>query len=307
MTENETSKHTNKYLNSRIYCIWCIDGYYYIGSTTTDIRYRLRDHKHHSRQYPERKVYKHINNLGWDNVEIKCLEEYVCSSREELVKKENEYIRACEGDEFCLNNNNAFQTEEELKQVQAVYRQENRDKILEYKKRYRDENTEKIRAYNEKYVTENKDSVYEKRREYIAQNREKIYQKTKEYNEAHKEEIAAYKKAWTEERKEELKVKAKQKREENKEKIAKKSKEYYAENKVEILKNIKEYRDKNREKLNIYGALYREKKKKENPDVSQICSICNGTFVNYHKKRHEQSKKHLNALGNTVTPIPISN
>jgi hypothetical protein len=307
-TDNiSNNKNISRYEHSKIYCIWCVDGYYYIGSTVNDLRFRLKDHKHHSRQYPERKIYKHINNLGWDNVEIKCLEPYNCSSREELLKKEDEYIKACEGDEFCLNNNQALQTEEELKQVQAVYRQENRDKILDYKKRYRDENSEKIKAYNEKYVTENKDTVYEKRREYIAQNREKIYQNTKEYNEAHKEEIAAYKKAWVEERKDELKMKAKEKRQENKEKISEKSKAYYLEKKEEVLKRNKEYRDKNREKLNSYNAQYREKKKTENPDVSQLCSICNGTFVTYHKKRHEQSKKHLNALGNTVTPIPVSN
>jgi predicted GIY-YIG superfamily endonuclease len=104
----EDSKQTDdsRYEDSKIYCLYCTDDYYYIGSTKNELRFRLRDHKQHSNNFPTRKVYEHINKLGWKNVKIQLLEDYPCKTREELLKKENEYIRACNGDPYCLNLNN---------------------------------------------------------------------------------------------------------------------------------------------------------------------------------------------------------
>ena len=34
--------------------------------------------------------YKHINQIGWENVKIECIEEYPCDSLEELLQKEQE-------------------------------------------------------------------------------------------------------------------------------------------------------------------------------------------------------------------------
>ena len=134
----------NRYSDSKIYCLWGNDNYYYIGSTINELKNRLYDHKKHSQLFPDRKVYKHFNTLGWNNVKIECLEEYSCADRNELLKKEDDYIKSVQNDSFCLNQNSAFVTEEELLEKQAQYRKENRNIILEYKKAYRDTNKDRI-------------------------------------------------------------------------------------------------------------------------------------------------------------------
>lgn len=285
-----------KYQNGTIYHLYCDDDSYYIGSTVTELRFRLRDHKQAAKKHPDRRIYKHINQLGWDKVKIECIQKYPCNSFEELLQKENEYIQAAINDVFCLNNNVAHLTEEELKQKQACYRQEHRDKILEYKKLYRQENSEKISEYNKKYVQENIEEVKQRKKNYNQENKEKIAAKCKEYNEAHKEELAAYKKQYAEEHKDEIKQKSKEFRENNKEKISEKGAQYYAENKEACQKRMKEYREKNLETLNQKAKERREKKKQENPDVSVMCNICGGSYQEYRKSRHIASKKHQDKL-----------
>lgn len=292
----EENDETNKYDSCKIYCLWCDDEYYYIGVTRTELRYRLSHHKQDAKLYPNRKLYKHINEIGWDNVEIECLETFSCNSWQEMLQKENEYLRAVIDDNFCLNNNVSFQTEDELKKKQAQYRQEHRDKILEYKKEYRAQNAEKIRTYNTSYVMSNLAAVKERRKKYIEENREAIAKKVKEYQEKHKEQIAAYKKQYIEEHKDEIKEKQKAFREQNREKLNEKSKEYYAENKEECVKRMKEYREKNLADLKQKAKQRREKKKQENPEVSQLCDVCGGTYLPHHKNRHASSKKHQTAM-----------
>ena len=291
-----SSEDTNKYSNCKIYCIYCYDEYYYIGATRTELRYRLSHHKQDSKKYTNRRVYRHINNIGWDNVDIKCLETFTCSSRQEMLQKENEYIQAVIGDDYCLNNILAHLTEEELKEKQAHYRQEHRDKILEYKKLYRQENAEKISEYNKKYVQENSEEVKQQKKNYNQENKEKIAAKCKEYNEAHKEELAAYKKQYAEEHKDEIKQKSKEFREKNKDKISKKGKQYYAENKEACQERMKKYQKENRETLKQKAKERREKKKQENPDVSVSCNVCGGSYQEYRKNRHISSKKHQDKL-----------
>lgn len=289
---------TSKYQNSKIYHLYCNDDTYYIGSTTTELRFRLRDHKQTAKKYPNRRVYKHINSIGWDNVKIECLEKYPCNSLAELLQKENEYIQAAIDDILCLNNNVAHLTEEDLKQKQAQYRIEHRDKILEYKKQYRQDNSEKISEYNKTYVQENREEVKQRKKKYNEANKEKISEKVKEYTETHKEQITAYKKQYVEEHKDELKQKNKEYREKNKEKISVKGKQYYEENKETCQKRMKEYREKNLEKMKQKEKQYREKKKTNNPEVSVPCDICGGSYLPHHKKRHISSKKHQDKLIN---------
>jgi hypothetical protein len=290
------SETSDKYSNCKIYCLYCADDNYYIGSTTTELRFRLSHHKEDSKKYPDRRVYKHINEIGWENVEIKCLEEFSCASRKEMLQKENEYIQAVLDDDTCLNINGAHLTEEDLKEKQVQYRQQHRDRILEYKKKYRQENSEKISEYNQQYVKENVEEVKERKRKYNKENKEKIYKKSKEYNEKHKDEIAAYKKKWAKENKDELDKKGKEYREKNKTKLAEKGKEYYEENKEMCNKRTKEYREKNLEKVKELEKKYREKKKQENPEISVPCDICGGSYLPHHKKRHISSKKHQSKL-----------
>lgn len=290
------------YSNSKIYCLHCIDGYFYIGCTTNELRYRLSEHKLHSKKIPERRVYKHILNLGWDNVIIDLIEEFSCNNRKELLQKENEYIASNIDDEYCLNNNISFQTPEELKAKQMAYRQDNRDRILEYKEMYRKKNADKINEYTKQYEEANREILKEKKRIYNQKNKEVLAKKCKDYAQTHKEQIREYKKKWVEENKDRVKETFKKYREENKEVVSKKGKDYYAANKEKCRKAMKEYREKNIELCRAREKQYRETKKQTSPEVSQSCCICGGTYVAHHKKRHESSKKHTAALEKSPQP-----
>jgi hypothetical protein len=290
------SETENLYDNCKIYCLWCDDECYYIGVTRTELRYRLSHHKQDSKKFVTRRLYKHINQIGWDNVEIECLETFSCNSRKEMLEKETEYLKAVLEDSYCLNNNISFQTEEELKERQAQYRAEHRDKILEYKKKYRQNKVEEIRAYNKSYVEHNVDAVKERRKRYIEANKEKLALQMKKYSEQNKDKIAEYKKKYREEHINEIKQKEKAFRELHKEEHNQRAKEYYSNNKEECSKRMKEYREKNLAELNQKAKQWRAKKKQENPEVSQQCDVCGGTYLPHHKNRHVGSKKHQSAL-----------
>jgi hypothetical protein len=287
--ENIYKNNINRYENSKIYMLWTFDECYYIGSTINDLRYRLRDHKQHSKKYPERKVYKHINEIGWENVEIKLLEEYPCTSLSELLQKENEYITWSLLDANCLNENAAHLTEEELLAKQATYRQEHRDKILAYKQQYRKENSDKIAEYNKKYIEQNKDSVAERKRAYNQANKEKIAAQTKAYSESHREQFREYNRVYKEKHSDEIK----QRRIRDKEKISEKGRKYYAENKDAVLQRNREYQEANKDRL---AERQKELRKLKGQPKPVECEICHGSYQEYRKSRHESSKKHQDAL-----------
>lgn len=298
-SENDSEEsvgQSDRYAYSKIYVLWCEDEHFYIGSTINELNYRLRDHKHHSKQFPNRKVYAHINTLGWNSVTIQLIEEFSCSSRKELLEKENEYIGSLIQDDHCLNEKAAHLTAEDLLAQQSAYRQEHHDKIMAYKQQYRKEKADKIAAYNKQYVTENKDTVAQRKKTYNEANKEKLANYFKTYAEEHKEKIANYKKTYAEEHADELKEKGKEYREAKKDVIAEKGRKYYEENKELILEKNRKYQEANKESLAKQQKEYREKKKELNLDAPKVCEVCGGSYQDYRKKRHESSKKHQEAM-----------
>jgi hypothetical protein len=295
------TEQTNRYANGKIYALMCDDEYFYVGSTINELNYRLRDHKQHSKKFPHRKVYAHINELGWDSVSIQLLEKFSCKSRNELLEKENEYISSLLNLEGCLNEKAAHLTEEELLAMQAAYRQEHRDKILNYKQQYRKESADKIAKYNKQYIEKNKKVIVERKKSYNRANKDHIATKCKEYAETHKEEIANYKKKYAIEHAEEIKQKSKQHRDANKDAIAEKGRKYYEENREFILEKNRAYQEANKEKLAQQQKEYRQKKRECNPDIPKICEVCGGSYQDYRKKRHESSKKHQDSIRNNIS------
>lgn len=271
------SAEDSKYENSVIYKLVCSDGHYYYGSTTNYMN-RLNIHKAHSILYPHTPLYKHIADIGWNNVSFEIIESFPCETIKELQIQEDTYIKSAmdKNDTLCLNKNRAHITEEERKQYHTVYN------VL---------NAEKKIAYSKKYSEENKEKVLEGNRKYYEKNKEAILKNTNEYKEAHKEEYQLYKKAYYEENKEKYAEMARVRREENKEAIAEKSKEYYEENRDEILEKFKVYREKNKEKNKEYQKEYREANKAKQSEKHE-CS-CGGVYTLNHKTIHENSKKHL--------------
>ena len=107
----------------------------------------------------------------------------------------------------------------------------------------------------------------------------------KEYYEDNKDKIKEYQKEYH---------KGYQKKyyNDNEEKIKEYYKEYYNDNKEKIKKQTKEYREQNKEKIKEKNKkYYNDNKEKIN---QKITCECGSTFKKSDKKRHEQSKKHIN-------------
>ena len=154
--------------NGRIYQLVCDDGFYYIGSTKNELRKRLYQHKKASRTQGDRKVYKHINNIGWDRVKIVLIEEYKCRNKEELVRKEYEYIQAKRLDKMCMNVCGTVDVDE-------------------YKRQYNQNNKEKLKIQASNYYLKNKELILQKNKEYRNKHADKIKAKEKEWYHQNKE------------------------------------------------------------------------------------------------------------------------
>lgn len=304
----------DKYLNGVIYRLQCNDSYYYIGSTTNKLNARIACHKFHSKQFPEKKLYKHINNIGWDNVEIELVEEFSCSSKKELNEREDYYIQTAKdvNDIFCLNLNRAYTTKEEKTEHVKQYYEENKETISTQHEKYRKENAEKIKdykdfynivcadkkaEYNKKYVEENEEKVTNARKKYYEENKEVLLEKAKIYVETHKIQVTAYKKKWAEENKEINSNKSKIFRESHKEEIKEKGKKYYEENKEVMLEKAKINRQANIEKRKEAEARYR----KEKSEI--IDCVCGATINILNKGKHMKRKQHMAYLENLVVKI----
>jgi hypothetical protein len=258
------------YQEGKIYKLQCNDGHYYIGSTIESLLNRFRRHKTASNTQTSN-AYKHINIIGWDNVIIELIEDYSCESKTDLIKKEDEYIKKHIEDPMCLNEHRSYLTVDEDKQkkkqyyeehkqetleYQQQYREANKEKIQEYFVNYRQEHAEKRREYSKKYVEKNKENVKEARRKRYETNKEKELQQHKLYNQNNQEKVNQYKKEWAQK---------------------------YKETHTEEIANEREQK----------RAIREEKKQTRiTHDRTIISCDCGGSYQNYQKKRHMESKKH---------------
>jgi hypothetical protein len=278
----------------QIYKLLCADGHYYIGSTKTDLKYRLYHHKQHSILWPERKVYSHILSCGWDNVTIVSIETFVCTSREELLKGENEHIKKSLSDPLCLNINKAKLTKEELLQQQKEYLEANKEKVDAYHANYRKENAVQRREYSAKYAAEHPEQVKAARKAHYEANKAELIEKQKAYVEANKELVKERKAAWAEKNKERVAELQKVYAEQNKERIQQRGKKYYEANKEIIHEKNKMYHEANKEAIKEQAKAYREKNRAKLTE-SHTCD-CGGKYTLNHKDIHNASKRHTKFL-----------
>ena len=130
---------TPNYSNSIIYKLCCKDTDItdiYVGSTT-NFRGRKNNHKtncqNEKRKNYNRKVYKFIREHGdFENWEMIMIEEFSCSTKLELHKKEREYFELLKPN---LNTNVPNRTQKQYnidnKDKKKQYRIDNKDKITE--------------------------------------------------------------------------------------------------------------------------------------------------------------------------------
>jgi len=301
--------------NAVVYVLQCIDNYYYIGSTINNPRFRLNNHKKDSIKFPDRNVYKHINEIGWDNVLLQIVEKYPCNTREELRLKEDEFIKESIDDMYCLNHQRAVISKEERKENVANYYLTHRAQILQQHKQYLEANKEKVDAYQAAYRKENAEERCEYSRQYAAEHSEQVKARKKEYYESHKSEIIEKQKQYVEANKDLVQIRKKEWAEKNAEKIAEgrklyaeknkeiiqeRGKEYYEQNKDIIKEKFKVYREANKDKMKEYAAAYRAQNRNTLSE-SHICE-CGGKYTVNHQKIHMESKRHMKFIDTKVAP-----
>jgi hypothetical protein len=159
----------NKYHEGKIYkLINCVDNKEYVGSTHYTLDIRLGRHLSSSSKLNS-KVYIHFKNIGWNNAEIKLVENFKCENRTELRIREQYWIEELKPE---LNTNKAYITEEYLidykKKYSKKYRKENPEKEKERHKKYQKENKEAQQLYRHNYYDEHKDDI----KKYNSENKE---------------------------------------------------------------------------------------------------------------------------------------
>ena len=151
------------YQNGKIYKLWSPSkNIIYIGSTTQPLCKRLVVHLSHYKAYNKDNTKLYLTSflvLECEDYKIELLEEYACNNKQQLEKKEGEYIRNYD----CCNKHIVGRTQKE-------YNEDNKEKLLEYIKQYKTDNADRLKAYRKQYNTDNAD----KRKEYRINNADRI-------------------------------------------------------------------------------------------------------------------------------------
>ena len=116
-------------------------------------------------------VFDIFDKYGIENCEIILLENYPCSSKDELHAREGYYIKVTK----CVKKNIAGRTKKEYYEdtdYSKKYRERNKQSIAENNKKYREDNRVIILEKKKKSYEKNKETIMEKQRKY----RDKIRQ-----------------------------------------------------------------------------------------------------------------------------------
>jgi hypothetical protein len=168
------------YQNSKIYRIYIeyyddekqIQELNYIGATTQTLAQRYAKHKRNYERWinEEKKENKkkltsvYLFEKGEPQIELIC--PYPCNNKEELDKKENEYIRQYN----CVNRRIAGRTRQE-------WIEEHKEQFVEKYKEYRKTRKVEIKERDKKYYEENKEDLLEKKKNYYNNNKKQIAEK----------------------------------------------------------------------------------------------------------------------------------
>ena len=83
------------YSKAKVYkLINSVDDNIYIGSTCNTLYKRKYKHKQDAIRQTNRRVYKHLNDIGWENVSIILIEECPCDNRNQLLRREDYHIQS---------------------------------------------------------------------------------------------------------------------------------------------------------------------------------------------------------------------
>jgi hypothetical protein len=274
------------YNNGKIYKLIAKDGHYYIGSTSTTLSTRFSHHKHVITNGKATSNYKYFETIPINDIRIELIENCPCDSKKELLEREEHFINLSKKDPLCLNTRSAFLSEEAKKEKNEIYYKENKEILQEKMK---------------KYYEDHKEDIIEEHRFYTIANKEKVDAYHAEYRKEHAEERREYSKKYAEEHPEWKKASRKAKYEKNKAKELEQSKKYKEEHKEKIAEQKLAWQRKKRaEYLETHAEEIAKKKeeklKKKEERIAKDREItkceCGGSYQQYQKKRHMESKKH---------------
>tara|TARA_R110002153_G_scaffold273139_1_gene443171 strand:+ start:5613 stop:6371 length:759 start_codon:yes stop_codon:yes gene_type:complete len=220
------------YSNGKIYKIWSVQtDEIYVGSTTQALAMRLAKHRSKHKIYNQRQAGSRITSfkiLDYGDAKIELIENFKCSSREELMAREGYYIRKLN----CVNKRIMGRTKKQ-------YSIDNKEKIKQYRKQHYEDNKEKIKLCHKKYAQDNKERIKLCHKQYHEANKEKILQYRKQHYEDNKERIKETNKQYYEANKEKIKLCHKKYAQDHKERKKQYDKQRYTDNKERLREKMK--------------------------------------------------------------------
>ena len=143
----------SKYQNGKIYKIVDI-GYNkcYIGSTTENLSQRMARHRSQSKKRNGNHFrvcsFDVFDEYGVENCKIELIENFSCNTKEELMRREGEYIKNLN----CVNKIIAGRTKKE-------HYEDNKEHILEHNRLYKELHKEEKRELNKTYYKNNIEQI----------------------------------------------------------------------------------------------------------------------------------------------------
>ena len=151
-----------------------IHGYFYVGSTTDKLSKRFSKHKQDAKIYPDRKVYKVLGDIGWENVKMILMEEHYLENKEQQLREEDRVIQMFWHDEKCLNSLRPHvPVEEQLTKKKEKYYIEH-DKNMHRMKEYYKDNVDAFNSRSKEYYRTHTQEILNYQHIYRNENRQKM-------------------------------------------------------------------------------------------------------------------------------------
>ena len=155
------------YQRTQIYALTCDSEveFLYIGHTT-DWHMRENAHESCTRNESNRKLYRKIRELGWENINVEFVEDFPCNNRREAEIREQywmDMLGATQSANSCRSYVATDQREELKKETFKKWSENNKEHKKEYDKKYYEENKERKKEYNKEYRETKKEHLDEKR------------------------------------------------------------------------------------------------------------------------------------------------
>ena len=132
-------------------------GKFYIGSTTQELKKRLKNHRSKSKENHRKTtpLYEHFNTIGWSYAIITLIEEVEVFDRHELLGMEDILVRNSLNDPNCLNKTCVIVTPEQKREQDREYgkirRENQKEREKERLRLWRQNNPEKWREQTKRY------------------------------------------------------------------------------------------------------------------------------------------------------------